>query len=402
MAKIAIIHHSGIIGGAGVSLINAIQLFAEKHEVTVFVPSEPRDIFKVIENLSKENHVQIKVISYGRRIGALTYYNGGDRLTSIRLIYRVALIIKQWNYWNKIIKEENPDIVIVNSIILAWMGLLKEVRKRKSICFVRETIRKTINSVTNKTIRKLLLKFNEIVFLTEYDRKSWNFIAKQSSVVPDFLNESDFDNTISKEGASKCLNLDVNSWHILYVGGVSHMKGFDLIVKAVLDLNKRLNTDLIVAGPDFLDIKNLNRVELTRYATEIEKTISQNEYRSKIHIIGRQMNMSIPYAAADVLVFPMREAHQARPVFEAGYYHLPVIISDFPQIEENVIDKHNGLLFIPNSWKSLTEKLELLAFDEILRKKLGDNNYEMMNTHHTRKGSNKVLSDIITRLLCES
>ena len=69
MSKIMFIHHSGIIGGAGVSLINTIDFLSDNNEVYVYVSSEPDDMFNLFKNMSNNVHVD----TYGRRIGALSY-----------------------------------------------------------------------------------------------------------------------------------------------------------------------------------------------------------------------------------------------------------------------------------------------------------------------------------------
>ena len=43
------IHHSGIIGGAGVSLINTIDFLSDNNEVYVYVSSEPDDMFNLFK-----------------------------------------------------------------------------------------------------------------------------------------------------------------------------------------------------------------------------------------------------------------------------------------------------------------------------------------------------------------
>ena len=47
MAKLMFIHHSGLVGGAGVSLINTIKAVAEENEIIVCVPSQPEDMYYI-------------------------------------------------------------------------------------------------------------------------------------------------------------------------------------------------------------------------------------------------------------------------------------------------------------------------------------------------------------------
>lgn len=396
MAKIVFIHHSGVIGGGGISLISIIKALSPYHNLTVLISDSPDDILKQLTELKNDYDFQIE--SYGHRIGATTFYNGGDNLFSLRFSYRLSLIPKQWYYWRRKINELDPDIVIVNSIILSWMGLMPEIKNRKSICFVRETIKGSLNSIANKIIKKLLQNFSQVVFLSEFDRKSWNFEEDKSKIIRDFVSENTLDNSIHRDAASVNQGLRQDSFHILYVGGVSHMKGFDLVVKAVIELNETIDAELVVAGVDFNDRKIMGGGKLSTYENNVKDYITQSKYSAKIHLIGRQTDMSSSYAAADVIVFPMRSAHQARPIFEAGFFSKPVIISDFENIKENIIDHKSGLLFNPGDISDLLSKLKFIALNPEIRDAMGRENKHLSETNHSMEENNMNLFKLISEL----
>ena len=127
--------------------------------------------------------------------------------------------------------------------------------------------------------------------------------------------------------------------------------------------------------------------------------MNNHKYASKVHMVGRQSNMSNCYAAADVLVFPMRSAHQARPIFEAGYFSIPVVISDFPNIKEDVLNDVNGMVFCPGDSKDLASKLEQLALDKTLRVKLGIKNKEMFQKNHSGQININAINNLNEELL---
>lgn len=383
LSKVLFIHHSGILGGAGISLINVVKSVAENHEVYVGVSSDPDDIYNLLRQSSHENS-NIKVFSYGRRIGAITYYSGGDNLFSPRFVYRCLLTIKQRKYWNNKIKEINPDVVITNSKILCWMSGLTQIKKRKSICFVRETVKGNRKSFLNNQIAKKLDKYKKVVYLSEYDRKLENLKHAESSVVHNFISGDQFDTTLSKNDALNILSLPNDKFYVLYVGGVSEMKGFDLIVQAVLQMDDDVH--LIVAGNDFNQAKITKDKSEIDYADKWQSIIEKEDKKGKIHILGRVKDMSDCYAACDVLAFPMRSPHQSRPAFEAGLFMKPVIISDFKNISEFVRNDDNGIRVLPNDVTALTDAIGCLRNDE-LRKFLGKNNYLNTIENHSKDKS---------------
>ena len=387
MSKVLFIHHSGILGGAGISLINVVKSVAREHNVFVGVSSDPDDILTLLRQLSFENP-NIKVFSYGRRIGAITYYSGGDTLFSPRLIYRYLLSFKQRKYWNRKIKEINPDVVITNSKILCWMSGLTQLKCRKSICFVRETVKGNRKTFLNNQIAKKLDKYKKVVFLSEYDKKLENLKCAEAYVVHNFISSDQFDTTLSKNEAINLLSLPKDKFYVLYVGGVSEMKGFDLIVQAVLRMDDDVH--LIVAGNDFKQARVTKNKSEIDYVDKWQSHIEKEDKKGRIHFLGRVKNMSSCYAACDVLVFPMRSPHQSRPAFEAGLFMKPIIISDFENISEFVRNNENGLRFPPNDVEALTNAIMSLRNDE-LRKRLGKNNYlNTLENHNKEKSCEKI------------
>lgn len=380
MRKLMCIHHSGLVGGAGVSFINTIKTVAADNEVVVYVPSEPNDIYQMLKGL--EESLGIRVETYGRRVGAITYYSGGDSVCKPRLWYRVGLIFKQWRYWNTVIERENPDRVVVNSQILCWMGRLKSVKRRQSVCFVRETLNGSPRRPLNRVIARLLDRFHTVVFLSDHDKNMMGLKRANAEVVHNYVQESQFDTSRTRTDASKALGLSEDTFHVLYVGGVSHMKGFDLCVDAVLKAGKAV--ELIAAGNDFKDARATKDTRVLRYIDEWETLVREQDTHGQIHMIGRQRDMSACYAACDVLVFPMRSPHQSRPAFEAGYFGKPVIISQFDSIAEFVRSGDNGITVPTDDAAALTAAIQRLAADNELCRQLGESNRKNTQCLHDR------------------
>ena len=120
--------------------------------------------------------------------------------------------------------------------------------------------------------------------------------------------------------------------------------------------------------------------------------ISEKDISDKLYFVGRQADMSYCYTAADALIFPMTRPHQARPVFEAGYYHKPAVISDFPNIREYVHDKINGRTFDVNNISSLAGVLTEMAGDSEKTRKMGEGNFmQTMRLHFKNDNIDMIL-----------
>lgn len=401
MKKILIIHHSGVLGGAGTSLMHILECLDKKYDVTLYISSAPRDM---VEKIYSRN-LNITVKEYTQRIGAITYYEGGDSAFSPRFIYRLGLIAKQKQYWQKVIDNESPDIFIVNSKILSWFGNLRYPDNCKTVCFVRESLKGSKNSFINKKIRKYLDGFKQVFFISEFDSDQIKLNNAEPVVVPNFVSPENYNIQITEEQACGKLGIPYGdgSFKVLYAGGVNHLKGFDVIVNAASML-KNENIKFIIAGTGF-DVlshpesirEKISRRSQVRFEKRMKALISEKDISDKLYFVGRQADMSYCYTAADALIFPMTKPHQARPVFEAGYYHKPAVISDFPNIREYVHDKINGRTFDVNNISSLAGALTEMAGDSEKTGKMGEENFKQTMRLHFKNDN----IDMILRKLEE-
>jgi len=197
------------------------------------------------------------------------------------------------------------------------------------------------------------------------------------------------------------------SFNVLFVGGIDRLKGIDIAVKSI-DILKNEDITLIVAGNDFGElgnkkikslVTNLIKRNSAKFSKGIKAYINKKGLENKIRFIGIQTDMSIPFSACDVLIFPMKEPHQARPAFEIGVQKKPVIIADFSNICEFVKDGVNGLTFEPNNPESLAQAILRLKNDRNLLAELGKRNYEYTMKYHTENYAMGELIDKITELL---
>ncbi len=389
--KILFIHHSGLLGGAGVSLVNVAKILKEEgHEIIISIPSEPNDM------LNKAGEMGLQTIIGERRIGAVTYVSGIDSAFSLRFIYRLLLILKQKRKWNKKIKEINPDVVVVNSKTLCWMSSLKEVKKRKSICFVRETMQGNKNNLVNKYIRKRLDKFTKVSFISNYDLVKEGLKKAKTEVIHNYIDNVDFPGNLEIEEKKKEFNLKKDTFKVLYLGGVNHLKGFHIAVDAVLSMGS--SVELIVAGANFDDVKKVGNKAQLSYSNKWQDYILKNDKYNQIHVIGKQSNTAILYSICDVVILPMQSPHQARPIFEAGYFKKPIVISNFDNIKEFVIDGENGFIATYNDYKDFAKKLALLKEDTALIESMGQNNNQNTKNNHNKEIVQQKIANLISEI----
>lgn len=397
--KIMILHHSGSIGGAGVSVYNTIMTLRDDYEVVIYCPSSPRDF----SDFLKEKCINVK--TYDFPIASIPYYSGGPLIFSPGFIKGIINIFQCRKAWDYVLKTENPDLVIANSKILAWTSLIFRKNNQKSICYVRETRKKSILNLWNNIQKSLLDKFDGVIFISRYDQEKESLKNAETEVVPNFINRENYKSNKSRSEACKQFGINSNAFNVLFVGGMLRIKGFNTAVKTMKHL-KDLNVQLIVAGDSdfhYKPKKNIgsriyNYVKRA-YENSIKREIDKNNLHNNIIKIGVQKDMIDVYTLADVLIFPATTPHQARPVFEAGAMKVPAIMPDFENTLEYVSHGDNGLIFKRKNPRSLADNISVLIKDEDYRKKLGEKNYESTLKHHTKETSEKLLRDMIEKIL---
>lgn len=370
--KILIFHHSDAWGGGGISLKNTIRMLKNIYNVIVCLPHENSVLS---EEIKREG---IKVITVNDNIGLIDTFSGGPPTFSkaFAVCFIKIIVHTYWKY-RKIIKEEAPDMVAVNSMTLSWVGRELKQRKIPSLCFVRETY---VKEPGMKIIKFCLDSyFDGVAYISEFDRKEFNTKTCYQEVIEDTVLPEEFINEYVVAELLDKYKLD-NKFYVLFLGGTNDiLKGWEVIREA---MNK---------------IENSNIVLLVAGQIEPEKQIIMEN----IIYLGINQNIEELYAICSVVVFPATFPHQARPVFEAGFMKKPVIVSEYPNIVEFVRDGYNGLVFTSGDCEALASRILLLYETPDLRIKLGNHNYHLAAERHSYTKCAEKLNTLIEEIFNE-
>lgn len=384
MKKALFIQHWSTLGGSGVSLYYTCQELSKKYNVKVLLPNNPQDLSDYL--LSK--NIKFRTLDFS--VGQISYYSGGPALYSFGFWRNLFKCIINLKSWEKIIEEEKPDIVFVNSKVLCYLSLV--LKKYKSVCFVRETIPLKRNLIMDLITKSLLDKFTIVSFLSNYDLIQTKLTRATSVISHDFLVPEEY--KVIENG-----NNPDNNLNIAYFGGNDHLKGFHMILKAAKIL-KSSPVKFLIIGYMNTTQSRLKRIvsffdENTKINVNYEKYIEIHGLSNNIIIYGKQNDISTIMNNSDILAFPMTEPHQSRPAFEAGVFRKSVIMSGFDNIKEFFVDHENALLFEPNSVQSFVSSIEFCLSNPQIVKSLGESNYLKTIRNHNASTS---LSKLIVEL----
>ena len=156
-------------------------------------------------------------------------------------------------------------------------------------------------------------------------------------------------------------------FNLLFVGRLIEIKGPDIfleICKELVDRNK-IFFKAIIVGDGVL--KN-----------QLEMKIDSLRLNSVIELVGSKTQEEIKgyMEKADVFILPGithngRSETQGLVIQEAQSMQIPTIISDAGGMSEGILDGITGFVVKQNSIEQFVEKVELLACENVVRKRMG-------------------------------
>lgn len=313
------------------------------------------------ENLRKEHSVT--VISWKRRFPKLLYpVNQLDRESKEVIKTNALFILDYLNpfTWFKAfikIKREKPDKVVFHWVTTAMtppflilFSLIKIFTKTK-IILICHNIYPHEKRVFDKLCMRII--FNLADYLLVHSKSGVEEIRKITStkkIINSFL--PIFDIFSSKKPLTDIVSiknkLGLRKNVILFFGIVRKYKGLIYLIKALPDVIKEINADLLIVG-EFWDKKQ-------RYIDLIHKLKVENN----VKIIDRYIpNEEVEkyFQIADVVVLPYISGSQSAIIQIAYVFNKPVITTNIGGFSEVVIDGETGFVVPPKNYEELSQKI---------------------------------------------
>ena len=376
--KVLYVCHCSMIGGGTISALDVVSsLVALGYDVDVCFPSMNETLNTQIVNLGATP-------KSCPNICLLSYYSGSTSHLKTFISYLVSL--KNQRKWKEYLRYRQYDLICFNSVTQLPLAKIVHNAGIRNICFIRETK----NAKKHFFLEYIQNSYSKYVdyysYLSDYDFRTWNFTDKKY-IVPDTLRipkMAECSNLYKKSFDSHC---DLS---ILFLGGFSKIKGGLTLLKA-LSLENDAKIECKILGVDdsilnsrkakiFKHIKNSNVAYHIACKSFFE--IIKKQSNITVRIMPPQVDLSCYFQDCDVIVFPATEMHQARPIYEAGYYHKPVIVSDYPCYAEYIKDFYNGRVFASGDYLALHVLLHEFAVDKGLCEYMGNNNYDYYVKYH--------------------
>lgn len=392
--KILIIQHFGGLGGGSKSAIDVATLFESLgNEVKIGIYKPDDNFIK----LAKECGVEV-VDDIPQPI-VFNFHNASGFVGKTFLNYLKAQ--KMNNDWATFLSNCDVDLIILNSCVLSPLVNIVKSCGKKCYLFIRETHRKSV--LANMMFCSQVKKVDAIFYLTNFDRKKWDIKDVKSFVVPEIVTPSKSNLVINNAVENKdCLK-------ILFLGGFAYYKGALDLLNAILissQAAKSLKIQCTVLGDLYTEYDSqsvafkIAKYKYVNYRNICIKRIRQinSTKNAFVDVVGIASNISKYYKKSDLVVFPVKRVHQARPAYEAGLYKKTIVVPDFENFEENITDHFNGFIYKKNNLKSLSNLLIYLSNNMDIVRECGANNYEIAKAKHSQEYARTIVKSALLSL----
>ena len=188
--------------------------------------------------------------------------------------------------------------------------------------------------------------------------------------------------TIDKKAKRRELGIPEDAVLLLSVGELNHNKNHETVIRAIADMN----VYYIIAGQG----------ELHQH---LEDLIDSLNLRDRVKLLGFSRDVKELYEAADIFVFPSFREGLSVSVMEAMASGLPCVASKIRGNTDLLENTGGGFLRDPHDASDFAEKIERLAADVELRKKMGRANLMTIQKFSTEAVIKEMQNIYATELL---
>jgi glycosyltransferase involved in cell wall biosynthesis len=364
--RVLYLHHPFVLGGSSVSLLYLLQhLDREVYDPVVACIYEAPQVMDFYESRgfptigvpgSMFSHTTAGWWPLNNPLGIARLLQWLVRLPGAAARLRSAL------------REIQPDVVHLNSLTLAPYAPLVRRMGLPVVLHVRESVHPGHFGLRRALLRRLAKRScDEVVFISEHDRE---LLTGDSTgeVIYNFVDFQQFDKDLSRSAARDSLGLENSDRVVLYVGGISGIKGIIPLLEALPEVRARVPSLVcLMPGAEFPARRGGLGGILRRAFSAVGWRSAEEERADQLFVAGGlssyvrlspfATNIPQMIAAADVVVFPSVEPHFARPVMEAAAMARPVVASDIGGTNEIVEQGVTGLLVPPGDSRALAAAL---------------------------------------------
>lgn len=385
MKSVLYIHHSPVFGGASRSLLEVIKSMPSSSVNPYFICAKG-SASEQFEKIS-EDIVTVTGISVFDH-SMYSHYRGKRWLVLLRELFFIfptlIAFIKAKYLWNNV----KFSAVHINEIsLLPSVSLAKLFFNVPIIVHCRSIQEKTVGKKRRKFFRWFLSKYVDRIVAIDDDCYRSLPLKDRAIVIHNGF-------TMPKIDVNDILNKRKENPNFIvgFVGNMMPLKGIYEYIEAASLFHQQGIENIIfrVIGPCYdgkhtlieriFDITGFRELASKKVAIKVEELKLSN-----LEFTGFQMDISRYYREMDVLCFPSHLDAVGRPIFEAGFFHVPSIVAVTNPTEDTFIPMETGIQIQEKNAKALFEAVLTLSTNSELCHKLGHGAYELSHKHYDIK-----------------
>lgn len=288
----------------------------------------------------------------------------------------------------KFLSENSFDIVHLNSVALVNSAQALEEINQTYVWHVRE-YGPAKKGYRWGFFRKNLLKANQVIFLSEAEKKSWLGNKDHGIVVHNFVDIAKFDSEkFDIIEAKKIAGVENVEEIVLFLGGFKEHKGIQMVFDVIEVLRDAGRSFKFLMPGTLIDGQQ-------KYLEEIERRGISNYCKLAPFITDIRAYI----VASDILLFPATVPHFARPVIEGAAMMVPSIATNLEPMDELILEGQTGMLFEAGDINDLAKKLNILLDESEMRKRFGRKGRILATERFNQKLQIKKVLDVYKKIL---
>jgi len=408
--RILYVVHSGGPGGALLSLRYLLDaLDRDRYEPVVAC------IHPVPEVMDTFRAAGVETL-HAPGISVFPHTTGGwDPLTTPFAALRAARTVRAFGpsarATAELVRRVKPDLVHLNSLVLAPSAAGAKAAGAKVVWHVRESVHPGHAGVRRRWLGRAIRRWaDEAVFISEDDRRRLTG-GGFGVVIPNFVDHRRFDRGMDGAAVRAELRIPADAPLVLFFGGVSRLKGAHVLLPALRRARREVpGLHALIAGAEGPWSRSLvaraARAVLPLLGTGTERQRFLRDYRDEgmeswVRLLPFRPDPERLNAAADLVVFPSTLPHFARPVIEAGAMAVPVVASRLGGVAELVEDGRTGILVPPGDPAALGDAIARVLGDRDLARRMGETGYAASLEKYAREPNLRRLLAVYDAVLGE-
>jgi glycosyltransferase involved in cell wall biosynthesis len=323
--------------------------------------------YNLAKHLAKRGHEIYVITSYDEGFPDIYTENG---FYVHRILWSAIRIIGVVSFHVKVffrIRTIKPDIVQVQYIdmgISAW--LIKKILRIPYVVWGRGSDINQLNRFSRIKAKPILQNANAILALTENMRiKLKNIYNTEIYIVPNGIDLEEY------KGSTTIPDRKTGTKNILFVGSLRPVKGVQYLINSMKKIHEELPDARLILVGDGEEREHLEALSIQ---------LGLQKYVEFIGIVSHEKVKTF-MQQADVFVLPSLSEGFPNVILEAMACGLPIIASHVGGIPDIITNDTNGYLVEVKDTNDMANKILLLLSDDALRKKISDNNRNLVKKY---------------------